>query len=187
MNVLLAVASKHGGTRGIGDAIVAELRVRGIAADVRGVDEALPVDGYDAVIVGSAIYLGNWLPEARRFVESFRGELAAVPVWLFSSGPLGADAPPPKGNPDHLVELMTTSGARGHRLFVGSLDKRKLGFGERLAATLVHAPEGDFRDWAAIRGWAREIATALRPATVHVGATGDLGDLTAAPNPETTP
>ena len=182
MNVLVAVASKHGGTRGIADAIADELRSWDVFAAVRDVDEAITFDAYDAVVLGSAIYLGSWLPAARRFLDVNRGELAAVPVWLFSSGPLGKDGPPPPETPNHLGELMISSGARGHRLFVGSLEKQLLGFGERLAATLVHAPEGDFRDWAAIREWSRDIATAVRPATAHLGAAGEPTNLISGTN-----
>jgi menaquinone-dependent protoporphyrinogen oxidase len=49
-----------------------------------------------------------------------------------------------------------------HRVFVGKLDKHSLGVGERLIVRAVGAPEGDFRDWAAIRSWARDIAGVLR-------------------------
>jgi menaquinone-dependent protoporphyrinogen oxidase len=59
---------------------------------------------------------------------------------------------------------MRATHARGHRVFVGKLNPGDLGFGERLMAKVVKAPEGDFRDWDAIRAWAREIAAALTPA-----------------------
>jgi len=137
MNVLVVVASRHGSTHEIAEALARELRA-----------------------------LGNWLPDARKLVERNRARLATVPVWLFSSGPLGQDDPQPKGYPQHLDELMQETSARGHRTFVGKLDKSKLGLGERLIAGMVKAPEGDFRDWDAVHDWAREIATALpTPAT----------------------
>ena len=166
MNVLVAVASNHGGTREIAEAIANELRTIGLDAEVRDVDDVTDLDGYDAVILGSGVYMGRWLPEATRFADANRGEFSAVPVWLFSSGPLGQDDPQPKGDPAHLDELMKATEAREHRIFVGKLDKRDLGLGERLAVKLVKAPEGDFRDWEAIRAWADEIAGALQPSTV---------------------
>lgn len=49
-----------------------------------------------------------------------------------------------------------------HRVFFGALDKAKLGFGERMIVKAVKAPDGDFRDWDAIKGWADEIDRALR-------------------------
>lgn len=160
MRVLIAVASRHGSTQGIAEAIAAELRAAGHVVDVRAIGDPVPVEEYDAIVVGSAVYMGNWLPEARQFVERHRARLAAVRVWLFSSGPLGAD-PHPKGDPAHLDELVQASGARGHANFAGRLDKEQLGLGERLISRMVKAPEGDFRDWDAIRTWARAIAAGL--------------------------
>lgn len=169
MNILIAVASRHSSTRQIAEAIGQELGSCGHAVQVRSAAEADSADPYDAAIVGSALYMGNWLDEARQFVEKHRATLSAVPVWLFSSGPLGRDEPTPPGDFAHLPELMRATRARGHRTFVGKLDKGDLGVGERLVAKLVKAPDGDFRDWEAIRGWAREIASAL-PAPVPSGS-----------------
>jgi menaquinone-dependent protoporphyrinogen oxidase len=161
MNILIVVASRHSSTRQIAEAIGQELRDSGHSVQVRSAAEADSAEPYDAAILGSAIYMGNWLAEARQFVEQHQATLSAVPVWLFSSGPLGRDDPKPPGDFAHLPELMQATQARGHRTFVGKLDKSALGFGERLTVKLVKAPDGDFRDWEAIRGWAREIALAL--------------------------
>lgn len=160
MNILIAVASKHGSTRKIADEIAQELRAAGHTAEVRNVKEAPTVNGYDAAILGSAVYAGNWLPEARQYVEQNQEQFANILVWLFSSGPLGED-PQPKDDPEGLDKLMEQTGARGHQIFVGRLDKSQLGLGERLIVRAVKAPEGDFRDWDAIRAWAREIAAAV--------------------------
>jgi menaquinone-dependent protoporphyrinogen oxidase len=161
MKMLVTCASRHGSTREIARALAQELRACGHSVAVREVDEVGSLDRYEAVIVGSAVYMGNWLPEARRFVEEHHEQLARVPVWLFSSGPLGTDDPQPTGAPAHLDELMKATQAHGHRVFVGKLDRSGLGPGEQLLARVVRAPEGDFRDWDDIRAWAREIAIAL--------------------------
>lgn len=90
-----------------------------------------------------------------------RGSIRAQIVWLFSSGPLGREDPQPPGDPVHLDELVQVTHACGHHTFVGKLDKSKLSLGERLAVKLVKAPEGDFRNWEAIRSWVRDIAATL--------------------------
>jgi menaquinone-dependent protoporphyrinogen oxidase len=169
MRILIAVASRHGGTRGIAEAIGQELRTAGHSVTVEDAGaEGLSVEGYDAALLGSAVYMGVWLPQARQFVERNAAALAAMPVWLFSSGPLGDDPQP--GPPlTRLDALLRETGAREHRIFAGSLDKGEIGFGERVIAQVVKAPEGDFRDWPAIRAWADGIAAALAAPVVPVG------------------
>ena len=167
MKILIAVASKHGNTREIADVIAEELRAAGHLASVRDIDEVGDLAAYDAAVVGSAVYLGNWLPEARRFVEDARAQLSAIPVWLFSSGPIvfrggPVGQPMPEDDPAHLDVLLDATQARGHHVFGGKLDRHQLNFVERLGVRAAKASEGDFRDWEEIRGWARGIAAALQ-------------------------
>jgi menaquinone-dependent protoporphyrinogen IX oxidase len=49
---------------------------------------------FDAVVLGSGVYMGSWMPEAREFVEK-KKTLASMPVWLFSSGPSARTTPSP--------------------------------------------------------------------------------------------
>ncbi|MBV9791338.1 MAG: flavodoxin domain-containing protein [Chloroflexi bacterium] len=163
MTILIAVASKHGSTREIAQAIAEDLRAKELVVDLREAGEIASIDGYDAVMLGSGIYAGSWLPEAKHFAETQRTELARLPVWLFSSGPLGDD-PQPHDDPQKLAAPLGDVVVRDHRIFVGKLDRQNLGFGERLIARVVGVPEGDFRDWDAIHAWAGEIAVALAPA-----------------------
>lgn len=161
MNILVEVASRHGSTYEIADTIAQELRESGHSVDVQHAGETRDVGSYDAAIIGSAVYMGAWLPEARQFVEANREKLATIPVWLFSSGPIGWNDPKPSGPPGGIDELRLQTHARSHQVFAGRLDKGKLGFGERLVVKAVKSPEGDFRDWDAIRDWSRSIASAL--------------------------
>lgn len=80
MNILVTVASRHGSTLDIAEAIAQELRENGHTVALREADEVRDTAHYGAVIIGSAVYMGNWLPEARRFVERNREMLATVPV-----------------------------------------------------------------------------------------------------------
>ena len=50
------VASKHQATQEIAEAIAAGLAARGVNAEALPIEEVRGVDGYDAVVVGSAIY-----------------------------------------------------------------------------------------------------------------------------------
>jgi menaquinone-dependent protoporphyrinogen oxidase len=82
------------------------------------------------VVLGSAVYTGHWLSAARELVGRAGGTLADQPVWLFSSGPIG-DPPKPEEDPVDVAEIVAATKAREHRMFVGKLDKRQLGFGEK--------------------------------------------------------
>ncbi len=160
--ILVACATRHGATAEIAAEIAEVLRrdVAGAIVDLRDAAEAGPVAGYDAAVIGSAVYLGRWLPAARDLVEGHQQVFSAMPVWLFSSGPLG-DPPVPADGPAEVVALGAAVGARGHRLFAGRLDRQELRWVERAATRVVHAPEGDFRDHDAIRQWASAVASAL--------------------------
>jgi len=161
MRVLVAVGSRHGSTLDIGERVGRELRDAGLVADVQAVDEVRSLAFYGAVVLGSAVYMGRWLPEVRRFIDRFQAPLAVLPVWLFSSGPLGT-AP---GVEEELTDSRDTQSklvVQGHRVFAGKLDPHQLGLGERLIAKAVQAPAGDYRDWVTIEAWARSIAVVLQ-------------------------
>jgi menaquinone-dependent protoporphyrinogen oxidase len=131
------------------------------------VDAAHNPGDYDAIVVGSAIYMMHWLKEAVEFVRRNRAVLANRPMWLFSSGPLGSDASTndPKLEPKEIAELREAINPRDHRIFLGALDGSKLGFAHQMTRKLPVArgvlPEGDFRNWNDIEAWARGIAQAL--------------------------
>lgn len=170
MRILVVHASRYGATKVIAERIAAKLAASGHEAEVRPVKTPGLLTGHDAFVVGSAVYFGKWRKEAREFVERHRHLLASRPVWLFSSGPLGApaaDAPDPQERavPEDLPALVEAVHPRSHRVFLGALDPHRLGFRDRLIRALPAnrplLPEGDFRDWADIEAWAAEIAHEL--------------------------
>ncbi len=164
MRVLVAAASKHGSTaelaRRLGHALEAELRTRQVdgTVEVLAADQVPSLSGYDAVIIGSAVYVGHWLDAARELAKN--PDLRGIPVWLYSSGPVG-DPLKPAEDPSDVVTLMETTGARGHRVFGGRLIRTDLGFAERAVVRALRVPEGDFRDWDALAEWAADIADTL--------------------------
>jgi menaquinone-dependent protoporphyrinogen oxidase len=159
--ILVAYASKHGGTEGIATAIAARLGERGYRSLARPVAAVDDLGDAEAVVLGSAVYAGSWLKDATSFAERHASALRERPVWLFSSGPLGEQVADDEEQPRQLAELREQLAPRDHRIFFGALDRSKLGFGERMIVKAVKAPDGDFRDWAAIAGWADMIADQL--------------------------
>jgi menaquinone-dependent protoporphyrinogen oxidase len=166
MRILVTAASRHGSTEEIAQELGKALR-EGLPAatvDVIPLDRVDTVDRYDAVVLGSAVYMGRWLETARRQVAAHAGELTDRPVYLFSSGPIG-DPPKPEEEPVDIAELSRLTGARDHRVFPGRIDRHQLGLAERMVVRAVHAAEGDFRDWPAVRAWAAEIAADVQSKT----------------------
>jgi len=159
--VLVTAASKHGATLEIAEKIGQVIAEEGVSVTVESIECVTGVDTYDAVVVGSAVYVGHWLEPARAFVEQHAEALRARPTWLFSSGPVGDPPRPADHDAVRVEDLIAASGARGHRLFGGRIDKHRLGFAERAVLVAVRAQEGDYRDWDEIAGWAREIAHAM--------------------------
>ncbi len=160
VNILVTAASKHGSTEAIGREIELGLRSRGVYAEFCPPGDVTSLEDYDAVIIGSAVYGGHWIEPATTFVDTHSAALRKLPVWLFSSGPIGN---PPKPDKDTIdVEgVLRATDAREHRVFAGRIEHSELSLVERAMVKVVHAEDGDFRDWAAVRDWTFEIADAL--------------------------
>jgi menaquinone-dependent protoporphyrinogen oxidase len=157
MKVLVTAASKHGATAEIAQVIGGVLETRSLEVDVIEPDEVERLDGYDAVVLGSGVYAGHWLKPAKLFAERHEAGLRERPVFLFSSGPIGA---PPKDSdePGEARYIDEMTGAIDHRVFGGRLTAGQLGPFEKLVIRMVKAPLSDDRPWDEITDWANGIA-----------------------------
>lgn len=175
MRVMVAYASKYGATAGIARRIGEVLDQRGCEVDVVECADIDQASGYDAYVVGSATYEFNWRKEARKFVTRNEAELAAHPLWLFSSGPLGTEQVDKDGKdvlegarPKQFDEYADTLHPRGMQVFRGAYDADKIRGADRIIAWMPAIrdilPSGDFREWDVIEAWAASIAESLRSA-----------------------
>ncbi|MBC7187456.1 MAG: flavodoxin domain-containing protein [Calditrichaeota bacterium] len=166
MRVLVAYGSKYGATKEIAERVGQVLREAGVQADVRAAGEAGDLSSYGAAVIGSAVYAGQWRKEAGALLQKHERELSALPVWIFSSGPLGrGDAVTLLRGwriPKALEAAVQRLAPRDIAVFRGALDASKLNRFERLILRLMKAQVGDFRDWDAIEAWARGIAATLK-------------------------
>jgi len=168
IQVLVAYATKHGTTAEIAEMIGQVLRQAGLATDVLPADRVGDVTPYEAVVLGSAVYIGRWQKQAAKFLKANEKALAERPVWLFSSGPSGEGDPVELTNgwrfPKALQPLADRIRPRDIALFHGHVNVDKLNFIERSMIKNVKAPVGDFRDWETITSWATAIADVLKEA-----------------------
>lgn len=166
ISVLVAYVSKRGATEEIAATIAHVLRDEGLAVDLLTAGEVESLEGYDVVIFGSAVYIGQWLRDANRFVKTFVDDLSRVRTWIFSSGPTGEGNPSDLMNgfqyPPVLEPYISRINLQGVVLFHGAIDFNELNWLERRMIKTVKAPLGDFRDWESIKLWAQHIAASVQ-------------------------
>lgn len=179
MKILVAYASKHGATKGIAERVAQTLERAGLDVALKPAEGTGSIDGYDAFVIGSAAYMGGWMSEATTLVRRNRDVLAHRPVWLFSSGPIGAEPVNAKGQdqlvasrPKEFEEFGRSIQPRGMQVFFGAYDPdaKAVGVAEGLMVRFMRVmpavrntiPSGDFRDWPAIEAWAEGIAGELQ-------------------------
>ena len=168
MRVLVTYATKYGATAGIAEKIGEVLNQAGLQTDVLPVKQVSDLSPYQAVVLGSAVYIGSWRKEAARFLKANEKELAERAIWLFSSGPTG------KGDvyellqgwrfPGRLQPIADRIQPRDITAFHGATDADKMSGIEKWMLKNIQVPTGDFRDWDAIAAWATGIADELKGA-----------------------
>ena len=159
--VLVAYASKRGATVEIAKTIADKLRERHLAVDCRPAGSVENLFGYDAVVIGSAVYFNRWRPEAMRFLRRHASRLADLPFWTFSSGPVGNSPALGELEPHRERTMAEMLHARGHVVFGGRVQPGGHGPLRRALVSRIPRPYRDRRDWAQIRAWSAPIAAAL--------------------------
>jgi menaquinone-dependent protoporphyrinogen oxidase len=170
MNVLIAYATVHGSTAQVASFVGDVLSSKGLDVHVANAKEVLSVKDYDALILGSPIHSGAWLPEITAFIEGFNEEWATKPVYMWVNCIRVLEQFGEEHARDYYLnsELLKLLDVRQVAVFPGKLDLEATDWQERwtLAArydghTWPSGFDGDFRDWDKVRTWAGEIAEEL--------------------------
>ena len=175
--VLVAYATRSGSTAEVAETIARTLREAGCEAEVRLLKEVRDLDGYDALVLGTAIRYAKPLPEVLKFAERHRAALCRLPVAYFAvCGTLKEDTPEHRATVlAYLDALRQIKQPVSVGLFAGAIDYRQLNPVMRWFAAHDQTgamAEGDWRNWDQIGAWAAELAPRLRdakPASAGVG------------------
>lgn len=169
MTALVAYASRRGSTAEIAETVAATLRREGLGVCLERAEDVQSLERYDAVVLGSAVYMKRWRGDARHFLKRHRKALRQMPLWVFSSGPVGdsAEDNPDWAEPPKIIEKVEELGGRGHVVFGGCLPAEPQGFMERALVEGTPKEHRDCRDWTEIREWAHQIAADLAAVPSH--------------------
>jgi menaquinone-dependent protoporphyrinogen oxidase len=166
--ILVTYASQGGSTAGVAEAIGKTLASKGADVAILPVTDVDDLSPYQAIVIGSAVHSGKWMPEASAFVERHQNTLRRMPTAVFQvCMMLAARNEQYKSMvPDWFAPLRLQIHPVAEGSFAGALwpnqyakFSEKLGLRIFLAAIKLKA--GDYRDWDAIRGWAERISPLL--------------------------
>jgi len=160
--VLISYASRCGSTGGVAEAMGQVLCGMGASADIRLVANVNDLSPYHAVIVGSAIRRGKWLPEAVGFVKDNQDILGRLPIAYFvvcltmrdntaeNRSKVMAYLDPVRKEAPKIQPVAVG-------LFPGAVNFGKLSFVDTMMLKAKGVSEGDYRDWPAVKAWASDV------------------------------
>ncbi len=162
--VLVAYKTYAGATGEVAEFIASALRDEGIPTEVRPLREVRDVRPYRAVVLGAPVRRFRWEPDAVKFLKKHHEMLRGMPVAYFA---VCLTMKEDTEENRRLVESWMKPALNvlepvSVGLFAGRMDYSKLSPLEQfLIRNMMKIPEGDFRDWEAIRAWAKEVAGLL--------------------------
>ena len=157
--VLVAFATKRGSTREVAESVAETLRAEGLEAECRAAAEIEDLDGYAAVVLGGALYMGRWHADARDFLRRHRRLLAALRLAVFAMGPrtlAESDVEESRKQLDNALAMVPELEPVSVAVFGGVVDPAKLRF------PFNRMPASDARDWDAIHAWVQDVAERLQ-------------------------
>ncbi|MCA9838030.1 MAG: hypothetical protein KC422_14020 [Trueperaceae bacterium] len=169
--ILVTYASRYGGTKQIANYLAKVLELEGLKTQLKQVDDVVSIAPYEHLVVGSGLYLGQWLEDAAEFLDSFSMNLGEKNVWLFSSGP-SEELGLLKNSiiPPHIELLLKRFPVKDVAFFNTQISTKQLSFDDYLLLQGMQSLSADASSWQRIKNWGLSIATNLKPALV----TGDI-------------
>jgi len=162
--ILVVHASRKGSTEEIARAVAKELEAAGAAVEVAEMKMASVPEDVQAVVIGAPVYAGHIVPAVAAFVAKNRTRLEKIPVAAFAVGiaPVEPKTGPVERFLEELRKALLPIQPVAVTMFAGKLDPARMSFVERTMTKMLKVPTGDFRDWEAIRAWARGLVVGLK-------------------------
>lgn len=157
--VLVAYSTRAGSTAEIAATIGQTLSQRGFSVDVLPVKKQPNPADYQAVILGSPIRMGSWLPEMVSFIKENRSLLEKLPLALFTVHMLnsGDDEQSRSNRQAYLNGVREWVTHAEEVYFLGKMELAKLSFLDRFISNAMKAKDEDLRDWNAIQTFAGSV------------------------------
>lgn len=162
-HILVIYATRAGSTLEVANVIGEVLASRNFLVDVQPVNEKLSTIGYGAIVMGSAIRMGTWLPEMMKFILENKKKLNRIPTATFTVHILnkGDDTNSQAARETYMAPIREMISPLHEAFFAGKVDFSTLSLLDSVSARAIQpriaANSGDFRDWSQIRTWAQTI------------------------------
>jgi menaquinone-dependent protoporphyrinogen oxidase len=168
-SVLIAYATNYGSTYRIADVIAEVLSAEGCRVDLKSADnDSIDLTKYDAVILGSNIYIENWNEKALAFLDANKTDLASMKVAYFCvCAVLGTDLDGKEeeyaaGYIKKIADTYPEIIPRDTAAFAGAVDYRILTFKDWWLLRLMFMQPGNWTDYAEVVSWAYEVSDKLQ-------------------------
>ena len=159
--ILVAYGSRAGSTSEVAEEIGKRLSEAGASVDILNVKSVTDMNGYQAVVLGSAIRMGQWVPEMVAFIENNQAVLKSMPAAFFTMCLYNLDPSKVEEVKTYMDKPKALVAPKAEATFAGVMEYSKLKVIERILSKAMKSTEGDFRDWDAIRGWANDLPAKL--------------------------
>jgi len=181
METLIVYGTFFGATESTAKEIASVLGEQGFKVKVADLkqEKIQDISGYDLVVLGSGMRMGNWTDEAERFAKQFQRALSGKKVALFISSLKPIEDK--MGKPDHVARIRRVGledKISKYNLnpiltgcFGGVIDFNKVGFLMRKAMEMGYKSAlvqygfketqpgvYDLHDWDEIRSWSKVLA-----------------------------
>ena len=160
--ILVTFATNYGSTQEVAEVIAETLREQGQIVDVLPVTAVQSLNDYNAIILGSAVNYGKWLPDALEFVQANKETLNRMPVALFCVHIQNTanDAQSRQKRHAYLDEVRSFLTPIAEGYFAGKFDRH----GSKLLLPnwmSFFIPPIDLRKWNKVRDWAMDVSKML--------------------------